>query len=222
MLRKVKHYKLAAAYDLLLTFGVPLNIMALFLSGMSTEILSGKQAVGFYGIMAYLYWATVVILGVMNIVQSFRKHKEGDDKYCMNALLILKYGLVLFYVVNYVGTVFVLLIMFVASRGLIIFAFPVVIFYVLMNVAATWLIMIPGSFYGIQVIRFGVKQKKVSGTAAVLHGILQFLFLADVLDTLYLAVKKWGMGKKSSAVVGGLYIFTALAMFATILYIISL
>ena len=88
MLRKVKHYKLAAAYDLLLTFGVPLNIMALFLSGMSTEILSGKQAVGFYGIMAYLYWATVVILGVMNIVQSFRKHKEGDDKYCMNALLI--------------------------------------------------------------------------------------------------------------------------------------
>ncbi len=92
MLRKVKHYKLAAAYDLLLTFGVPLNIMALFLSGMSTEILSGKQAVGFYGIMAYLYWATVVILGVMNIVQSFRKHKGRQVLYERSSHIEIRAG----------------------------------------------------------------------------------------------------------------------------------
>ena len=41
---------------------------------------------------------------------------------------------------------------------------------------------------------------------AVLHGILQFMFLADVLDAMYLAVKKWGMGKKSSVVIAVLYV----------------
>ena len=32
------------------------------------------------------------------------------------------------------------------------------------------------------------------------------MFLADVLDAMYLAVKKWGMGKKSSVVIAVLYV----------------
>ena len=61
-------------------------------------------------------------------------------------------------------------------------------------------------FYGIQVIRITYREKKTGIGAAVWHGILQFVFLADVLDAMYLAVKKWGMGKKSSVVIGFLYV----------------
>lgn len=87
--------------------------------------------------------------------------------------------------------------------GLAIFAAPVLlpflVFSIMLTVAATWLAIIPGAFFGIQVIRFTVREKKIGPGAAVLHGILQFVFLADVLDAMYLAVKKWGRGKKSSA-----------------------
>ena len=48
----------------------------------------------------------------------------------------------------------------------------------------SWLAILPGSMYSIQVIRGSVRAGKISGGAAVLHGILQFLFLADVLDAL--------------------------------------
>lgn len=46
------------------------------------------------------------------------------------------------------------------------------------------------------VLRESVRAGKISGGAAVIHGILQFLFLADVLDAMYLAAGKWGRGKK--------------------------
>ena len=219
MLRKARHYKLAIAYDLLLTFGVPLNIVALFLSSSAYGALSAKQAGSVYLILIYLYWAVVIILGVMNIVISFRKYREGDDRYCVNALLILKYGLVIFFIVNYLSGILIFMAALVGTRGIIIFAFPVVFFVIFISMAVTWCIMIPGSFYGIQVIRFAVSQGKITGIAAAVHGILQFIFLGDVLDTLYLAVSKWGMGKKSSIIVGGLYILAVSAMIATAVYI---
>ena len=40
----------------------------------------------------------------------------------------------------------------------------------------------------------------------VYGGILQFLFLTDVLDAMYLAAGKWGRGKKSSVLVALVYV----------------
>ena len=71
--------------------------------------------------------------------------------------------------------------------------------------SSSWLVMVPGAFYGVQVIRLSYGEKKMGMGAALLHGFLQFNFLVDVLDAMYLAVKKWGMGKKSSVLIGILY-----------------
>ena len=70
----------------------------------------------------------------------------------------------------------------------------------------SWLAILPGSIYSIQVIRGSVHAGKISGGAAVIHGILQFLFLTDVLDAMYLAAGKWGRGKKSSVLVALVYV----------------
>ncbi len=161
-----------------------------------------------------VYWLAVLILGIMNIVRSFRTFKAGDTVGCINGMLIHKYGLVIFFVTNFVILTGLYLIMTLAvvvgTRGFAIlmapFLLPWLIVAIGLTIFASWLAMIPGAFYGIQVIRFTLKEKKTSIGAAVWHGILQFLFLADVLDAMYLAVKKWGRGKKSSVAVAIVYI----------------
>ena len=50
-------------------------------------------------------------------------------------------------------------------------------------------------------------------------GFLQFVFLADVLDAMYLAVRKWGRGKKSSVVIGVLYIAAVAALIWGAMYL---
>ena len=107
------------------------------------------------------------------------------------------------------GVLIYLMAAFVGSRGTILFALPFmlpgILFFMTVLVIGTWLIMVPGAFYGVQVIRLSYGEKKMGMGAALLHGFLQFNFLVDVLDAMYLAVKKWGMGKKSSVLIGILY-----------------
>ena len=70
----------------------------------------------------------------------------------------------------------------------------------------SWLAILPGRMYSIQVIRGSVRAGKISAGAAELHGILHFLFQADVLDAMYLSAGKWGRGKNSSVLVAFVYI----------------
>lgn len=211
---KKRTYYLPILYDCLLTMGIPLNIVLVAAAVGMQEWVSYKPMLLLYGLLAFLYWAAVFVLGVANILLSFRKYSLGDDIYCVNAMLILKYGLVCFFILNFLALFLIGVAALVGSRGTILLLFPLVLPVLLFCVAVTWLLMLPGSFYGIQVIRLGRaqgrfirKEENISGQGkmAVLHGILQFVFLLDVLDAMYLAVMKWGMGKKSSTLVGGLY-----------------
>lgn len=222
-----KSYKLAIAYDALLTIGVPLNILFIIMDTTIWKHISHKLILILYGLLAFIYWGIVIALGIINIVQSFKKYTQEDYLYCINALLILKYGLVIFFIVNFSVIVLAFLaagiISLMGSRGAIIFALPVlapwIVLILALCVVVTWLLMLPGSFYGIQVIRFGLKQGRITAQAAILHGILQFVFLLDVLDAFYLSVKIWHRGKKSSLAIATVYIAAILGAVAFILYL---
>ena len=118
---------------------------------------------------------------------------------------------------------FVSMAVLVGSRGAaIIFApvlLPWLIAAVVFSAVATWLAILPGSFYGIQVIRMTYKSGKIGFAEAVVHTVFQFFFLFDVLDAMYLATGKWGRGKKSSAIIGCVYLFV---VFATVYLIIKM
>lgn len=211
---KRRTYYLPICYDCLLTMGIPLNIAFVAAAVGVREWISYRPMLILYGLLAFLYWTAVFVLGLANILVSFRKYGLGDDRYCVNAMLILKYGLVCFFILNFVALCLIGLVALVGSRGTILLLFPLLLPVFLFCVAATWLLMLPGSFYGVQVVRLSRMQGKLGrgagetdarGNMALLHGILQFIFLLDVLDAMYLAVTKWGMGKKSSVLVGGLY-----------------
>lgn len=232
----MKKYLLSIAYVLLLTFCAPLAclyICLLIMLPIPWDSLAawadtfGKSMLLFFVFLlpAIIYWLAVFIMGMADIVQSFRRHRSGDLDSCINGMLIHKYGLVVFFVVNFIvmgiwyflSTFGVL----VGTRGLAIFAAPVLLPFlaasIILTVTATWLAIVPGAFWGIQVIRFTLKEKKIGPGGAVWHGILQFVFLTDVLDAMYLAVRKWGRGKKSSAVIGILYILMLAAIFKMVI-----
>ena len=202
----MKQYPLPIAYAVLLTLCLPFNLLLAFLAFTVFPLVSSDFAESMCVLLFSLYWAAAAVLGIQNIRNSFSLYRQGEVIPCINSMLILKYGMVVFFAVNFIVILILMLFftlgMFVASRGTMIFAFPVVLpIYVLIVLAAmafTWLLLVPGAFYGIQVIRLT--------RAAGIHGIFQFTFFLDVLDSMYLAVVKYGRGKKSSAVIAVLYI----------------
>lgn len=234
----MKNYSLSIIYVLLLTFCLPLAclyIWLLILLPIPWDSLAawadtfGKGLLLFFILLlpVVLYWLAVFILGVANIMKSFRVYRSGNVKECINRMLIHKYGLAVFFIINFmVMSIWYFLSTFgvlVGTRGLAIFAAPVLLpilaISIALTVTVTWLAIVPGSFYGIQVIRFTLRENKTGLGAAVWHGFLQFVFLADVLDAMYLAVKKWGQGKKSSVVIGILYILITAAALGAAIYI---
>lgn len=221
-MEKKNSRKSAVLYVVLLTLCVPLAYAYLIIV---TKLLD-KVPEGHLGITLaimflplFLYWGVVAAVGLFNIWQSFKVYKMGNPVECINRMLIHKYGLVLFFCVNFlilfIYYFFVSMAVLVGTRGAAILFAPVLLPWLMLAVGfsavATWLAILPGSFYGIQVIRMTYKSGKIGLAEAVVHTVFQFFFLFDVLDAMYLATGKWGRGKKSSAIVGCVYLFAILA-----------
>lgn len=201
-------YLLPIAYDALLTAGFPFAIIYFIFCGITGGFLPHRLLLAGFFVFAFLYLAATFTLGILNILQSCQKYKQGNSIYCLNAMLILKYGLVAYFVLNFVFYAFFCLIAIAASRGTILFAvplYPAIGVFFFFIIGGTWVGLLPGAFYGIQVVRFSRAQGKLTHGMAILHGILQFVFFLDVLDALYLSVRLWARGKKSAVFIGILY-----------------
>ena len=214
----MKKYKMQISYVILLTLCLPLSALYFTLFGETAAVAenadSASHLLSAYIPLGFVYWTGVTVLGIFNMIQSFRSFKAGSVSECVNGMLIHKYGLVVFFVNNFCTIALLMfstgLIAMIASQGTIIFALPFLLPWLFAALIAasffTWLAMIPGAFWGIQVIRFTRVQRGMSMGKAIFHGFLQFVFMADVLDAAYLSVKKWGRGKRSAAVICALYV----------------
>lgn len=223
---KKKGHGLQLAYVALLTLCAPLNLIYFSLSGsilsanmpernapreVFNNLTTGVSAI--YVILCMIYVMALIVLAILNIIQSFRAYHNKQTLFCINGMLILKYGMVIFFIFNFLSLAAVFLgiglFALLISHGSLILATPVLLPFILVPVLIlaflTWLMMLPGSFFAVQVIRFSRLEKKISSTAAFFHGLLQFCFIADVLDSMYLAAKKWNRGKKSSIFIGLIY-----------------
>ena len=207
----------AAAYVVLLSLCMPLAALYLIVVDKVFAKIAGDNGTMLL-VLCLLplaaYWIAVVVLGIRNIVWAFRMGHQQRTRFCAAMMLLHKYGLVVFFCVNFVVLFGYYGIMtmaaLVGTRGLVIFAAPVLLpFWVAVigwSIFATWLAILPGTAYSLQVIYGTWRVGKLSLPKAVVHAVLQFFFLTDVLDAMYLAVKKWDMGKKSSIAVGAVYV----------------
>lgn len=91
-------------YVILLTLCVPLAYVYLILvTGLLDKIQEGH--IGLTLMIVFLplffYWGLVAVVGIINIGQSFKIYKTGNPIECVNRMLIHKYGLVVFFCVNF-------------------------------------------------------------------------------------------------------------------------
>lgn len=230
--RKTGKNKLAITFVVLLTLCAPLGYLYFIIVMQMLSYVSedGLKAVLLLSLIpVLLYWLIIGILGILNMKKSFQLYRDGDTVACINGMLIHKYGLVIFFCANFILLAFWYGLFSMAAvmgtRGLLLLFAPVLlpvwVVGLCISAFATWLAILPGSIYGIQVIRMSWKAGKISLMAAILHTILQFFFLTDVLDAMYLAAGKWNRGKRSSLAVGALYLISLVGIIILIVKIRS-
>lgn len=173
----ILRYVIPVAYIVLASLVLPLAAGGLYVAPLMT-ISSG-----------FLVLFIVLIVG--NIVLSFLAVENVHPLYCVRTMLIVRYGMIPFFLLNTISaSIF-------AYAGMFS-AWVVLWFAIIYWLASSFFFMLPGAFYGIRVIRLSLREKKISSTAAILHGIAQFIPVAGFLDSAYLAVFKWKTAVKIS------------------------
>lgn len=148
-----------------------------------------------------------LLLGVGNMIQAVHCCRKKHEEFLERAVMLLKYGMILFYMIVFVLGVAV---WFIGT-----FLGPVGMIAALMFAIVDYAIMIPGIFYGISWLVLLIRKKEISLKAGTFHGILQCLFVFDVADTMYLiAVKK----KKYRRITAGILVMTVAAAGASGVY----
>ncbi|GEM_PF-5798457 len=146
-------------------------------------------------VMTMMWVASSLVLLFGNIVRSFRIREEEDPIRCVRAMLVVRYGMIPFFILHAFLTPIALFA--IGFAGLVDFyRFGVIYLF-----AAPFLFMLPGAFYGIRVVRLSLREKKLRSFAAVLHGIAQFIPVLGVPDAAYLSAIKWKTARKTTAVV---------------------
>lgn len=121
-----------------------------------------------------------VVCGIMNIVASFRNYKN-DPEACIENLRLLKYGMIPCFVINFIWMV---ILGFLIAVGSLLLG---LVWFLPFAVIASWLYLLPGAFYGIQVIRVMKRRQGRGAVFVLINGIFQFCFVLDVIDTAYLS-----------------------------------
>lgn len=163
-----KSRKSTFLYVILLTLCVPLAYVYLIIvTGLLDKIQEGH--IGLTLMIVFLpllfYWGLVAVVGIINIGQSFKIYKTGNPIECVNRMLIHKYGLVVFFCVNFlvlfIYYFFISMAVLVGSRGAAIIFAPVllpwligaVVFFGWCNMACYFtgkLLWNPGNPYDLQ------------------------------------------------------------------------
>ena len=138
-------------------------------------------------------YSGVIGLGIVNIVHSFRTFRKGEQEFCFDSMIIMKYGMIPFFLANLVSVLINHMIMIVAGHGItlifIVVTIPVAVFI-------TYLYMLPGAFWGLQTVRLCENNGLLKKPAEIAHGILQYIFVADIASTAYLSIKVCKRWKK--------------------------
>ncbi len=155
--------RLAVIYVILLSLCAPLMAVhfELFTWFMGVVDMSYWTQTVLWFLPMLVYGGILVILGIWNMVKSFQIYKRQDMLGCINGMLIHKYGLVIFFCVNFIVLFLVYFMLtfglVMGTRGLALLVAPVWLPFVLVmigwSVIMSWLAILPGSMYSIQVIR---------------------------------------------------------------------
>lgn len=139
--------------------------------------------------LSYLMY-TPVVFGVLNIIVAVKCCKPEYHDIMLNSAVLVKYSMIPFFILGGIMIVACLLLSIIPLPFMILFG-P---FMAFVCCVIGWLILAFESPYTISYLCISRKSSNgATKVMAVLHGVLQFFFMADVFDVMYLTLreKKW-------------------------------
>lgn len=119
-----------------------------------------------------------VVFAVMNAVKTFSFYKNNDYNSMRKNMKTLKFGIIPYFVINFIIYLLLFLLFFVASRGIILVT-PIPLIF-LIPIAFTYFTVIFTSTYGIGFSLILYKEKRLRAGKLILHIILQLCDLTPI------------------------------------------
>ena len=194
------------------------------ISGMKYFNLNKWLSIGFN----IVFLIAFITLLTVQISRALTEIRSGNIDYCINGFLFFKYTIL----PSTLYFIFLALVIFVGgiSVSLVAFVFPPMLFlapFILMAafilppilLAISFIAALLGFVLAVGTVIISRKQKEMKLGSCVLHILLQFVPLADLIDALYISIHYWNRAKKLAiitAVSAGILIAASI-----ILYIIG-
>ena len=191
------------------------------ISGMNYFNLNGWLFLGF-NIVFLIAFNTLL---TVQIGRAFSEIRSGNIDYCINGFLFFKYTVL----PSTLYFLFLALVIFLGglSISLVAFILPATIFlapFILMAafilppilLAISFIVALPGFVLAVGTVIISRKQKEMKLGSCVLHILLQFVPVVDLIDALYISLHYWNRAKKLAiitAVSAGIFIVASIILY---------
>ena len=203
MEEKEKSKKVSWVYALSIVY-VIVAYTFFFMSGYINQLDLPDNLVSTKNAFAWFVLFLPIILCVANYIMMFTIGKKVDRKSLLNCAILVKYGLIPFYILGAILILMFLLFSF-TPVPFMIFVGPYMIF--VLSVIG-WVILIGSAPFAIAYIMKSHKEGIHGKALSIITGILQFVFAFDVISIMILTVKEKRWKKLT---------FTILALLLTLL-----
>ena len=166
-----------------------------------------------------------ITLLTVQISRALPEIRSGNIDYCINGFLFFKYTIL----PSTLYFIFLALVIFVGgiSVSLVVFFIPVMFLmapFILMAafilppilLAISFIAALPGFVLAVGTVIISRKQKEMKLGSCVLHILLQFVPVADLIDALYISIHYWNRAKKLAvitAVSTGIFIAVSIILY---------
>ena len=194
------------------------------ISGMNYFNLNKWLFLGF-NIAFFVAFMTLLTVQISRVLPEIR---NGNIDYCINGFLFFKYTVLpstLYFIflalIIFVGGISVSLVVFFIPVMFLMAPFILMVAFILSPImlAISFIAALPGFVLAVGTVIISRKQKEMKLGSCVLHILLQFVPVVDLIDALYISLHYWNRAKKLAiitAVSAGILIVASI-----ILYIIS-
>jgi hypothetical protein len=163
-----------------------LSVIVVFIlkMGYNNNTSSDRFLHLFFWIWVCLYIALLII----NIVSLVIDYKGNNTELLFKKMKRIKLGLIPFWVINFLCSIFITIFCgFVLPMGIIFlvpFLVPILIF-------PSYIVLCFTSVFSVIYLKSLYKNGILKIEPFIIHSILQFMFVTDIIDTLYI-IEKWG------------------------------
>lgn len=189
-----------------------LYVCSIYLVPVVSSVLSSMELDFAY----HLFWLPVII-GIANFVVSIKCCRPGNRIVLLNAAVLIKYALIPFFILNGLLSLF-LLFCTIIPHPIFIFVGPVG--FLALSVLG-WFVMVLGAPVTISYLCVSAKEKQRHKGMVIIHSLLQFFLVFDVIDVMVLTLKERRWKKLTITIIILLAAFALLIVLLLVLGIIG-